>query len=144
MTNGIIVPQLWPGASLPRLPARIIKSYRALNYNGRQRPEEGPNGMSEESVFMEGGNEHFLIEMEMRDANILTVEPYAIYSSPKKRRFVLVYQVSRAGAQGDNGWRYIEASNIRTVKKLNRPFTTRKDYDPFNKDILVMSHYSIA
>src|SRR4051794_35796963 len=99
--------------------------------------------MSEELEFMKAGDSLLLCELDQRDGNILTVEPYAIYTSPKKRRFFMFYQVSRAGAHGDNGWRHIEASNFRAAKTLDRPYTPRKDYDPFNKTDLVMMHYSI-
>ncbi len=99
--------------------------------------------MSEETSFMEGGNKHLLCEIDLRGGNVVTVEPYAIYTSTKKRRVYLWYQVSRAGAQGENGWRNVEASEVKAVKVLERPYTTRKDYNPMDKMTYVMMHYSI-
>ena len=99
--------------------------------------------MSEEVAFMEAGNKGMLCELDLRDGNFVTVEPYAIYTSAKKRRCLLYYQMSRAGAQGDMGWRQVERSTVRGAKVLDRPFATRKDYNPFDKMTYVMMHYSI-
>ncbi len=99
--------------------------------------------MSEETVFMDAGNKNLLCELDMRDNNFLTVEPYAIYTSAKKRRCMLCYQVSRAGATGDHGWRQLEASQVRGAKVLDRPFTIRRDYNPFDKTTYVMAHFSV-
>lgn len=99
--------------------------------------------MSEETLFMEAGNQRFLCELDLRDGNYVTVEPYMIYTSDKKRRCMLYYLVSRAGSSSDKGWRQIETSSVRAVKVLDRPFAIRKDYNPFDKITYVMSHYSL-
>jgi hypothetical protein len=99
--------------------------------------------MSEELAFMDAGNKSMLCELDMRDGNFLTVEPYAIFTSEKKRRCLLYYQVSRAGAQGDHGWRTAETSSVRGIKALSRPFTVRKEYNPFDKMTYVKMHYSL-
>ena len=99
--------------------------------------------MSEEAVFMDGGKQLKLCEIDLRDGNVVTVEPYAIYTSNKKRRNMMWYQVSRAGAQGENGWRHVDAATVKKVKILDRPYAIRKDYDPFDKMTLTMMHYSI-
>ena len=74
--------------------------------------------MSEEMVFMDAGNKLMLCELDLRDGSFVTVEPYAIYTSAKKRRCLLYYQVSRAGAHGDHGWRQVESS-IATPRSPN-------------------------
>jgi hypothetical protein len=99
--------------------------------------------VSEESVFMEAGNKGMLCELDLRDGNFVTVEPYAIFTSNKKRRCVLYYQVSRAGAKDDKGWRQTETGQIRGAKMLNQPFAIRKDYNPLDKITYVMMHYSL-
>ena len=99
--------------------------------------------MSEEKVFMEAGNKRMLCELDLRDGNFVTVEPYAIYTSAKKRRCLLYFQASRAGASGDQGWRQIETGQLRGAKLLNQPFTIRKDYNPFDKITYGMMHYSL-
>lgn len=99
--------------------------------------------MSVESVFMDAGAKAMQCEFDLRDGNFVTVEPYAIFTSAKKRRCLLYYQLSRAGAQGDRGWRQIEVSDVRGAKPLDRPFTVRKDYNPLDKMTYVMMHYSI-
>lgn len=99
--------------------------------------------MNDEQAFMEGAKKGMLVELDMRNNDFVVVEPYMIYTSNKKRRNYLYFQVSRAGAQSDQGWRPTETANIRGVKVLDRPFTPRKDYNPFDKINYVMSHFSI-
>jgi hypothetical protein len=99
--------------------------------------------MSEEAIFMEAGNKRMLCELDLRDGNFVTVEPYAIYTSAKKRRCMLYYLVSRAGAQGDRGWRDIETGQVRGAKMLAKPFEIRKDYKPNDKVTYTMMHYCL-
>lgn len=99
--------------------------------------------MSEEQIFMDAGNKRMHCELDLREGNFVTVEPYAIFTSAKKRRCLLYYLASRAGAHGDQGWRQIETGQIRGAKVLNQPFAIRKDYNPFDKITYVMMHYSL-
>jgi hypothetical protein len=99
--------------------------------------------MSTELVFMDAGDKRMQCDLDLRDGNSVTVEPYAIFTSAKKRRCLLYYQLSRAGAQADRGWRQLEAIGVRAAKVLDRPFTIRRDYNPFDKMTYVMAHYSL-
>ena len=99
--------------------------------------------MSEESIFMEAGKQGMLCELDLRSGDFVTVEPYAIYTSAKKRRCWAYFQAGRSGAPADQGWREIETGQVRGAKVLNKPYAIRKDYNPFDKIKYVMMHFSV-
>ena len=96
-----------------------------------------------EAVFMKGGNLHKLCKITLTDGRDFTVEPYAIYTSGRKRRCYLWYQISSSDPGEERGWRSPEAASVATAKLLEDPFDTRRDYDPFDRVEMPVVHYSI-
>ena len=95
--------------------------------------------MSFDATFMKGGNLHRLCDITLMDGTSARVEPYAIYTSSKKRRHYLWFEVSGS----DSGWRYPEAASVASAALTEEPFTVRADYDPFDKAKFPVVHYSV-
>jgi len=99
--------------------------------------------VSQDATFMKGGNLHRLCEVTLEDGKTARVEPYAIFISPKKRRHYLWFQVSGSDPSETPGWKSPEASSVKGVKLAEGAFTTRQDYDPFDKAKFPVMHYSV-
>lgn len=96
-----------------------------------------------DAVFMKGGNLRRLCEATLADGSVAVVEPYAIYTSPKKRRTLLWYEVSKGGSEAGAGWKHPEAASVTAMKLLETPYTPRKDYNPFDTVKFPVVHYSV-
>jgi hypothetical protein len=96
--------------------------------------------MSAEAVFMRCGNLRKVCEVKDSAGNLLLVEPYAIFTSIKKRKHVHFYQLSGPGGEG---WKTPESRDLVAGRMLEDTFTPRSGYDPFDKQLFPVMHYSI-
>ena len=99
--------------------------------------------MAIDATFMKAGNLHRLCEITFANGQTSKVEPYAIFTSPKKRRHYLWFQLSSSDPEETSGWKMPEAASVSSATLTEEPFTVRRDYDPFDKEKLLMVHFSI-
>ena len=97
--------------------------------------------MAVEAVLIKGGNLRRMCEVTLADGKEVTVEPYAIYTAPTKRRHYLWFQVSDLA--DDSGWRNPEARTVTAAKLTESSFNTRREYDPFDRDKFPVVHYAV-
>ncbi|HXP89256.1 MAG TPA: hypothetical protein VN841_31340 [Bryobacteraceae bacterium] len=99
--------------------------------------------MSLDATFMKGGNLLRVCDVTLADGKTARVEPYAIYTSPKRRRHYLWFQIGSSDPDEAPGWKSPEASAVASVRLAQETFTVRRDYDPFDKQKLPVVHYSV-
>ncbi len=92
---------------------------------------------------MKSGNLKKVCELTLNDGSIVTVEPYAIYISPKGRQQFLWFQLSSSVAGEHAGWKNPETSAVKAAKMLEQTFEIRKDYQPFDKSLYPLVNFSI-
>src|SRR5690349_10755284 len=92
---------------------------------------------------MKGGNLRRLCLMTLTSGETVTVEPYAIYTSSKKRRHYLWFQIPGPDPEEQGGWKHPEAVTIASAALAEDSFDVRRDYDPFDKEKFPMVHYSV-
>ena len=99
--------------------------------------------MSVQTVFMKSGNLKRLCELTLSDGSTVTVEPYAIYISPKGRQQFLWFQLSSSKPEDHGGWKSPETITVKAAKMTEQTFEIRRDYQPFDKGLYPLVNFSI-
>jgi hypothetical protein len=100
--------------------------------------------VSQDATFIKGGNLKKVCEVKLADGSTVTVEPYAIFTSPRKLRHYLWFRTGGSNPDEGPGWQSPEASLVASVRLGEQSFTVRRDYDPFDKGKFPVVHHSIA
>ncbi len=87
---------------------------------------------------MKGGNLQRVCEMTGTDGSAVRVEPYAIYTSGKNKRYLYFYQLDEPA-----GWKNMETRLAASVILCEQQFTVRQDYNPLDKNVFPTMHFSI-
>jgi len=99
--------------------------------------------MPVDATLMKAGNLRRLCDITLTDGATAKVEPYAIYTSSKKRRHYLWFQLSSSDPEEGSGWMNPEASSIASAIVTDEAFVIRQDYDPFDRSKFPVVHYSL-
>jgi len=99
--------------------------------------------MSQDATFIKGGNLLRVCEVTLAGGSKVTVEPYAIFTSPKKRRHYLWFRTSRSDPDDRPAWESPDASSVKLIRLTEDSFKIRRDYDPFDKEKLPVVHFSV-
>ncbi|HLJ46360.1 MAG TPA: hypothetical protein VKU01_10150 [Bryobacteraceae bacterium] len=99
--------------------------------------------MSVQSVFMKSGNLKRVCELTLTDGSTVTVEPYAIFISPRGRQQFLWFQLSSSKPEDRGGWKSPETGTVKAAKMMDPSFTIRTDYQPFDKGLYPFVNFSI-
>jgi hypothetical protein len=96
-----------------------------------------------ESVFMKSANLHRQCELTDAQGNRTVVEPYAIFTSAKGRRCYRCYVISPAVDPNVGPWANPEVASVANVQMVEGTFQIRAAYDPFDKQLFPMMHFSL-
>ncbi len=100
--------------------------------------------MSTKDIFIEAANQLKLLQLFDFNGNSRVIEPYMIYDSAKGKVCFHCYQWQGYSESGKvEGWKNPEMDSFEYGVIVNRTFTPRKEYNPFNEKMFANVHFAI-
>jgi hypothetical protein len=111
---------------------------------GRLPKENGMEIKSIDDQFSDAAKANRKVVLRDKEGNERVVEPYMIYTSPKGKRCLHVYQTGGYSKSGKaEGFRNPALEEVSTLEVLAETFVIRKEYNPHNEAQFPEVHFSL-
>jgi hypothetical protein len=104
----------------------------------------GEDKMYAEDIFIHAARSFKIWELIDIYGNIRVVEPYMVYTSSKGKRLFHCYQLEGYSKSGTvPAWKNPEVSSFVNAIIIDKLFSQRSEYNPFNMKMFPIVHFAI-